>query len=293
MMRQTSYVLAGTALGAALTIGLAHVLPQAIARTQPPTQETYRQLNLFGDVFERVRTDYVERPDDARLVESAINGMLSSLDPHSAYLSPRNFRDMQIQTRGEFGGLGIEVTMENGLVKVVTPIDETPAARAGVRPNDLITHLDNEPVQGLTLQQAVERMRGQIGTQIQLRIQRPGADDPLELRITRETIRIRSVRTREEGGDVGYLRITQFNEQTGEAVRQAIEAFERSMGANLKGIVIDMRNNPGGLLDQSIQVADAFLERARSSRPGAGAPRTRSASTPARAICRAASPSSS
>ncbi len=262
LMLKTSYLVAGAALGAALALTATQVLPQAIARgTAPPTQDTYRQLNLFGDVFDRVRTDYVERPDEVKLIEAAINGMLTSLDPHSSYLSPRNFRDMQVQTRGEFGGLGIEVTMENGLVRVVTPIDETPAARGGVRSGDIITHLDGEAIQGLTLQQAVERMRGAVGSPIQLRIQRQGADDPVEIRLTRDTIRIRSVRARDEGNDIGYLRITQFTEQTMEGLRTALEGFDRTLGANMKGIVIDMRNNPGGLLDQSIQVADAFLER--------------------------------
>jgi carboxyl-terminal processing protease len=261
-MPKTSYVIAGAALGAALTLTATQVLPQALSRNAaPPTADTYRQLNLFGDVFDRVRTDYVERPDESKLIEAAINGMLTSLDPHSAYLPPRAFRDMQVQTRGEFGGLGIEVTMENGVVRVVTPIDETPAARGGVRAGDIITHLDGESIQGFTLQQAVERMRGVVGSAIQLRIQRQGADDPVEIRLTRDTIRIRSVRARDEGGDIGYVRITQFTEQTMEGLRAALEGFERTMGANLRGIVVDMRNNPGGLLDQSIQVSDAFLER--------------------------------
>jgi carboxyl-terminal processing protease len=202
----------------------------------------------------------VEQPNDSALIESAINGMLTSLDPHSSYLSPRNFRDMQVQTRGEFGGLGIEVTMENGLVRVVTPIDETPAARAGVRAGDFITHLDNEPVQGLNLQQAVERMRGEIGRAIVLRIQRQGADDPVEIRVVRDRIVIRAVRAREEG-EIGVIRITQFNEQTSEGVRAAVEGFNRSLGDRLRGIVVDLRNNPGGLLDQAISVSDAFLER--------------------------------
>jgi carboxyl-terminal processing protease len=263
MMRNTTYMLMGAALGAGLMFSASQMdwFAHAQQRGNPATADTYRQLNLFGDVFERVRADYVEQPNDVQLIESAINGMLSSLDPHSSYLSPRNFRDMQVQTRGEFGGLGIEVTMENGLVRVVTPIDETPAARAGVRAGDLITHLDNEPVQGLTLQQAVERMRGSVGTSISLRIQRTGADEPVEIRITRDVIRIRSVRFREEGNDVGYIRITQFNEQTTEGIRNAVDALTRSMGDRMKGIVLDLRNNPGGLLDQAIGVSDAFLER--------------------------------
>ena len=179
--------------------------------------DTYRQLNLFGDVFERVRADYVEKPDDSKLIESAINGMLAGLDPHSSYMDPKSFRDMQVQTRGEFGGLGIEVTMEDGLIKVVAPIDETPAAKAGVMANDIITKLDDEQVQGLTLNQAVEKMRGPVNTKIKLTIMRKGQDKPIEVSITRDVIRVRSVRSRTEGDDVGYIRITQFNEQTTEA----------------------------------------------------------------------------
>jgi carboxyl-terminal processing protease len=263
MMRNSTSLACGVLLGAGLAIGAAHLDWSALAqagRGNPATADTYRQLNLFGDVFERVRADYVETPNDTQLIESAINGMLTSLDPHSSFLSARNFRDMQVQTRGEFGGLGIEVTMENGLVRVVSPIDETPAARAGVRAGDLITHLDNDQVQGLTLQQAVERMRGAVGSSITLKIQRTGVDEPVEIRITRDIIRIRSVRYREEG-DVGYIRITQFNEQTTEGVRTAVESLTRSLGDRLRGYVIDLRNNPGGLLDQAIGVSDAFLER--------------------------------
>src|SRR5436190_13488322 len=178
--------------------------------------DTYRELNLFGDVFERVRADYVERPEDSKLVESAINGMLAGLDPHSSYMDPKSFRDMQVQTRGEFGGLGIEVTREEGLVKVVAPIDETPAAKAGVMANDIITHLDDEAVQGLTLNQAVEKMRGPVNTKIKLKIMRKGQDKAVEVAITRDIIRVRSVRSRIEGDDVGFIRVTQFNEQTTE-----------------------------------------------------------------------------
>src|SRR5213078_2202866 len=187
------------------------------ARAAPA--DTYRQLNLFGDVFERVRADYVERPDDSKLVESAINGMLAGLDPHSSYMDPKSFRDMQVQTRGEFGGLGIEVTMEEGLVKVVAPIDETPAAKAGVRAGDIITHLDDEAVQGLTLNQAVEKMRGQVNTKIRLKIMRKGQDKPVDVSIVRDIIRVRSVRSSNEGGEIGFVRISQFNEQTSEGLK--------------------------------------------------------------------------
>src|SRR5262249_39318402 len=176
--------------------------------------DTYRQLNLFGDIFERVRSHYVEKPDDSKLIESAINGMLSGLDPHSSYMDPKSFRDMQVQTRGEFGGLGIEVTQEDGLIKVVAPIDETPAAKAGVRAGDIITHLDDEAVQGLTLTQAVDKMRGQVNTKIRLRIVRKGVEKPLEVTIVRDVIRVKSVRSRTEGDDVGTIRVSSVTDQT-------------------------------------------------------------------------------
>jgi carboxyl-terminal processing protease len=234
-----------------------------VTRTYSATSsnsEIYKQLDLFGDVLERVRTDYVEKPDDTKLIESAINGMLSSLDPHSAFLNRKHFNDMQVQTRGEFGGLGIEVTMENNVVKVVAPIDDTPAARAGVMANDLITHLDSEQIVGLTLEQAVEKMRGKVGTAITLTIQRKGKDEPLELRIVRDRIRINPVRARAEG-DIAYIRVTTFNEQTHANLVSSVERLKKEIGPKLKGYVIDLRNNPGGLLDQAIAVTDDFLER--------------------------------
>ena len=224
--------------------------------------DTYRQLNLFGDVFERVRADYVEKPDDSQLVESAINGMLAGLDPHSSYMDPKSFRDMQVQTRGEFGGLGIEVTMEDGLVKVVAPIDDTPAAKAGVMANDIITKLDDDNVQGLTLNQAVDKMRGPVNTKIKLTIMRKGADKPIEVSIMRDIIRVKSVRSHPEGEDVGYIRITQFNEQTTDGLKQAINDLNNSLGGDkIKGYIVDLRNNPGGLLDQAISVSDTFLDK--------------------------------
>ncbi|MPY69692.1 MAG: PDZ domain-containing protein [Alphaproteobacteria bacterium] len=229
------------------------------ADAQSNTSETYRQLNLFGDVFERVRADYVKDVTDEQLIESAINGMLTSLDPHSSYMNPKNFRDMQVNTKGEFGGLGIEVTMENGLVKVVSPIDETPAFRAGLQPGDFITHLDNEPVQGMTLTQAVERMRGKVDSDIKLTIRREGRE-PFDVTLTRSVIKIQSVRWRTEG-DIGYLRITSFSEQSDAGVDRAIKQIREKAGSNLKGIIIDLRNNPGGLLDQAVKISDQFLDR--------------------------------
>ena len=246
------------------------VIVPVAAGAQTNTSETYRQLNLFGDVFERVRSDYVKEVGDEDLIESAINGMLTSLDPHSSYLNTKSFRDMQVQTRGEFGGLGIEVTMEGGLVKVVSPIDDTPAYRAGVKPGDLITHLDSEAVQGLSLAEAVERMRGPVNTDLVLTIRRTGRE-PFDITITRAVIKIKSVRSRAEG-DVGYIRITTFSEQTATGVARAMQKVRNEIGEGIKGLVLDLRNNPGGLLDQSVKVADAFLERGevvstRSRRP--------------------------
>ncbi len=227
-----------------------------------PNSEIYRQLDLFGDVLERVRSDYVEKPDDTQLIESAINGMLAALDPHSAYLSPKHFRDMQVQTRGEFGGLGIEVTMENGVVKVVSPIDDTPAYRAGVQANDLITHLDNEQIVGLTLEQAVEKMRGPVNTPITLTVVRKGRDEPFDLKITRDVIRINAVKARlEADGQVAYVKISTFNEQTHANLVKSVEALKKQAGKKLKGYIIDLRNNPGGLLDQAVAVADDLLDK--------------------------------
>src|SRR5271169_1209210 len=263
MMRKTSLVLMGAVAGAALT--LIAVQPSRLligTSARAAAADTYRQLNLFGDIFERVRSHYVEKPDDAKLVESAINGMLNGLDPHSSYMDPKSFRDMQVQTRGEFGGLGIEVTMEDGLIKVVAPIDETPAAKAGVRAGDIITHLDDEAVQGLTLNQAVEKMRGQVNTKIRLKIMRKGVDKPIEVTIVRDVIRVRSVRSHVESDDVGYIRLTQFNEQTTDGLKKAITDITAKVSDDkLKGYILDLRNNPGGLLDQAISVSDAFLEK--------------------------------
>src|SRR6187431_2943033 len=261
MMRKTSVILLSAACGAALTLFVTQprsVLMGSVARAA--TSDTYRQLNLFGDVFDRVAANYAEKPDDAKLIETAINGMLAGLDPHSSYMDSKSFRDMQVQTRGEFGGLGIEVTMEDGLIKVVAPIDDTPAAKAGIMANDIITKLDDEQVQGLTLNQAVEKMRGPVNTKIKLTIMRKGQDKPIEVSITRDVIRVRSVRMRIEGDDVGFVRISQFNEQTSEGLKKAItDIIAQIPNDKLKGYVLDLRNNPGGLLDQAISASDAFL----------------------------------
>jgi carboxyl-terminal processing protease len=242
---------------AAVLAALVIFLPQGLS-AQEGRSETYRQLKLFGDVFERVRADYVEEVTDQQMIESAIQGMLSALDPHSSYLNANSFRDMRVQTKGEFGGLGIEVTMENGLVKVVSPIDDTPAFRAGIEAGDLITHLDSEPVMGLTLNDAVEKMRGPVDSDIILTIRRAGRE-PFDVSITRAVIKITSVRSRTEG-KIGYLRITTFNEQTSPGLASAIKKRKEDIGEELIGYVLDLRNNPGGLLDQAIEVSDAFLD---------------------------------
>ncbi|MDQ0468220.1 S41 family peptidase [Labrys wisconsinensis] len=260
-MRKLPLLLCGVALGA--TAALVVTQPRIfLGGANAAVTDTYKQLNLFGDVFERVRADYVEQPDDGKLVEAAVNGMLASLDPHSSYMDGKSFQDMQVQTRGEFGGLGIEVTMEDNVLKVVTPIDDTPAAKAGILSGDLIIALDGDQIQGLTLQQAVEKMRGPVNSPITLKIKRAGKDDPFDVKIVRDVIRIKSVRSKVEGDDVGYIRITQFTEQTFDGLKASIEKLNKDIPANkFKGYVIDLRNNPGGLLDQAIAVSNAFLDR--------------------------------
>ena len=222
----------------------------------------YRQLNLFGDVLERIRADYVEEVDDPELIEAAITGMLRSLDPHSSYMPPRAYRDMREQIKGEFGGLGIEVTMENGLVKVVSPIDETPAARAGMKAGDYITQLDDTPVMGLTLAEAVKKMRGPVKSEIRLLVVRPGVEKPFEVKIIRDVIRVQSVRSRLEG-DMVYVRITSFTEQTDSGLEAAMAKRKAELGNKFKGVILDLRNNPGGALDQAIAVSDAFLDKGK------------------------------
>lgn len=250
---------ASRSAGAVVVGAVLLTVPVPVSAQDATSSDFYQQLTLFGDVFERVRTEYVEEVSDKELIEAAINGMLTSLDPHSGYLNEQNFRDMQVQTRGQFGGLGIEVTMENGFVKVVSPIDDTPAARAGIQPNDFITHLDGEPVLGLTLSEAVERMRGRVGSEILLTVRREGVADPIEVGIERDIIRIRSVRfTTEE--DVGVIRVSTFSEQTQQSVEDAYADIREELGEDLAGLVLDLRNNPGGLLEQAIGVSDLFLD---------------------------------
>jgi carboxyl-terminal processing protease len=260
MMRKVSLVLVGALLGASAVAAIrAPALEPAWAAG---STDTYRYLNLFGDVFERIRSDYVDKPNEKQLVEGAIQGMLSSLDPHSAYLDPKQYRERQVDIRGEFGGLGIEVSMEGGLIKVVSPIDDTPAAHAGILANDVITKIDGSNVEGMTLSQAVEKMRGPVGTSIVLTVQRKGAAKPLEVKLTRDIIHIRVVRDRVEGDNVGYIRIASFSEATADGLQKAIEDIQKKVPDDkLKGYVLDLRNNPGGLLDQAIQVVDDFIDR--------------------------------
>jgi carboxyl-terminal processing protease len=256
LSRQRLLVLSTVILGA--IFGLLLVGPLT-TKAQSNNDETYRQLTLFGDVFQRVREDYVEKVSDQELVEAAINGMLTSLDPHSAYLPDDNFQKMQVQTRGKFGGLGIEVTMENGFVKVVSPIDDTPAAKAGILPEDLIISVNGESIVGLTLNDAVEKLRGPIGSNVKISVQR-AQDEPFEVDIIRDEIKIRSVRSRLYES-IGYIRITTFSEQTSPGLKKAIDDLRTESEEGLTGLVLDMRNNPGGLLSEAIRVSDAFLEK--------------------------------
>jgi len=263
-MRKNSLFLLGTAAGICLT--LLFTGPQAaqlgaVAKAAVGA-DTYSQLNLFGEVFERVRTDYVEKPDDSKLIEGAINGMISSLDPHSRYMNDSAWREMRETTSGEFGGLGIEVTMEDGLIKVVAPMDGTPAAKAGVMSGDLVTQIDDDAVQGLTLEQAVNKMKGPVNTKTRLTILRKGAEAPIKVTIMREIIRVRPVSYHTDGGNIGYIRISSFNEQTSDELKKAIADISKQIPSqNLAGYVLDLRNNPGGLLDQAVSVSSAFMAR--------------------------------
>ena len=248
----------GTVAGVIATTQIAAPL---LAQESAKTENVYEQLDLFGDIFERIRAQYVEETDSAELIEAAINGMLTSLDPHSSYLSPKDAAKMREQTRGEFGGLGIEVTQEDGFVKVVSPIDGTPAAEAGIEAGDFITHVDGESLLGLVLDDAVELMRGPVGSEIVITVVREGEQEPFDVTIVRDTIQLTAVRARTEG-DTVVLRLTTFNEQTYPKMKQLLEEQVEAAGGfeNVNGVVLDMRNNPGGLLNQAIAVSDAFLE---------------------------------
>lgn len=259
MKKHMMAAIGGTLAGLILTSQIAGPL---IAEEMDRKKSTYEQLDLFGDIFERIRSQYVEEVDEADLIESAINGMLTSLDPHSSYLPPEDFDTMQVQTRGEFGGLGIEVTQEDGFVKVVSPIDGTPADEAGIQAGDFITHVDGEAVLGLNLNEAVELMRGPVGSEIIITIVREGADEPFDVSIIRDTIKIAAVKTRTEGNAV-VLRISSFTDQTYPNLQEGLKDAITEAGGieNVEGVVLDLRNNPGGLLNQAILVSDAFLDK--------------------------------
>jgi carboxyl-terminal processing protease len=248
----------GAALGLVVTTQIAGPL---IAQEAEGHRSIYEQLDLFGDIFERIRAEYVEEVDERELIEAAINGMLTSLDPHSSYLSPEDAEAMRVQTRGEFGGLGIEITQEDGWVKVVAPMDGTPADAAGIEPGDFITAVDGQSLMGLTLDEAVSLMRGPVGSEIVLTIVREGEERPFDLSIVRDTIRLTAVRARTEGETV-VLRVTTFNDQTFPNLTEGLaQQIDAAGGINeINGVVLDLRNNPGGLLNQAIYVADAFLE---------------------------------
>ena len=253
------------AAGFGLSLGVMTALQFAapvLAQSSSERSSVYEQLDLFGDIFERIRSQYVEEVDEAELIEAAINGMLTSLDPHSSYMSPKAAADMRVQTRGEFGGLGIEVTQQDGFVKVVSPIDGTPADAAGIEAGDFITHVDGETVLGLTLNQAVEMMRGPVGSEIIITVVREGEDEPFDVSIIRDTIKLTAVRSRVEGSSV-VLRITTFNDQTYPNLSDGIAKQVEELGGidNVNGFVLDLRNNPCGLLSQAIRVSDAFLEK--------------------------------
>ncbi len=261
MRLKISNVVTALALGTAVALAPSVPALAVDATSSKFSGDTYKYLELFGDVFERVRKDYVEEVSDQELLESAINGMLTALDPHSGYMAADMFKDMQEDTRGEFGGLGIEVTMEGGVVKVVSPIDDTPAARAGVQPGDYIIAIDGKPAVGLELSEAVDQMRGPVNAPITVTIRRAGVD-PFDIKLIREKITVQSVRSRVEGNnDIGYIRIGSFTEQTQNGLESSVKKLNEELGENLKGYVLDLRNNPGGLLDQAVSVVDSFLDR--------------------------------
>lgn len=254
----------GLLLGAVFMVGVASgpaigLLGRAVAQDQSRS-EAMQFMKVFGDVFERVRAEYVDPVSDKEILENAINGMLTGLDPHSSYMNAKAFKDMQVQTKGEFGGLGLEVTEEKGLIKVVAPIDDTPAFRAGVKAGDIITALDGKTVLGLTLNEAVDRMRGAPNSRIVLTIKREGQDKPLEIGVIREIIKIQVVKSRMEPDNIGYVRLTQFTEKADAGIRAAIKQLKAQAGGNLRGLILDLRNDPGGLLDQAIAVSSAFVE---------------------------------
>ncbi|HUC50563.1 MAG TPA: S41 family peptidase [Xanthobacteraceae bacterium] len=264
-MQKLKLIAIGALTGAAIVLlaetpGLAPFVSGAQASSSAGAAATYRQLDLFGKVYDIVRHDYVDKPDDKKLIESAINGMVSGLDPHSNYMNAKNFQDMQAETSGQFGGLGMQVTMKDGLVKVVSPLDGTPAAKADIRAGDVITKVDGQPVAGLGLQEVVTKLRGPVGSSVKVEITRQNQAQPLDKTLTREIIKVRPVHQRVEGNDVGYIQLTEFNNLAGDEVKKAVEHISSSVPPDrLKGYILDLRNNPGGLLDQAVAVSSVFL----------------------------------
>ncbi len=251
-MKRLAFVALGAVIGFAVAAGF---LPTAQGANN---LSAYRQLDLFSEAFERVRANYVRPVKDSELIDGAIQGMVSSLDPHSAYMDAKSFADMQIQTKGEFGGVGIEVTMEDGLIKVISPIDDTPAAKAGLKPGDYIAAIDGNAIQGMALNDAIDKMRGPVGSKVTLTILRTGEKKPFDVALTRAVIHVDSVKWHREG-DIGYIRLSAFNEETASGLAKAIRSLKKQIGPGIKGYVLDLRNNPGGLLDQAVDVSDDFL----------------------------------
>ncbi|CAM5770875.1 peptidase S41 [Labrys miyagiensis] len=260
-MNRLSILLCGVALGAMAAVAATQPQMLLIGHARAAGSDAYKQLNLFGDVFEHVRADYVDKPDDGKLIEAALDGMLTSLDPHSNYMDAKNFQDMQEQTSGQFGGIGAEVSAENGVIKVVSPIDDSPAAKAGILAGDSIIAIDGASLQGMTLEQAVDKLRGPIHTPVTLKILRTGKP-AFDVKLTRDIVKVASVNSRKLGDDIGYIRISQFTEQTFDGLKKSLEQLNKDIGRDrIKGYVIDLRDDPGGLLDQAISVAGAFLGR--------------------------------
>jgi carboxyl-terminal processing protease len=261
MVRKVSYVALGIAIGVGSALCVPHAPPLLGNGALAAASDTYRQLNLLGDVIEKIKSNYVEKPDEGKLIEAAINGMLTSLDPHSSYLDARAFRDRQEQIKGEFGGIGVEIVDDNGLIKIISPIDDTPAAKAGILSGDVIIEIDGQSAKALSFDQAADKMRGPPNSLVRIKLVRGPTKEVKEFRIVREVIKLRSVHSHVESDDIGYIRIAQFDEQAFDGLKTAMEKFERAPGGKLKGYILDLRNNPGGLVEQSIEIVNAFLDR--------------------------------
>ena len=261
MVRKVSYVALGIAIGVGSALWVPHAPPLLGNGALAAASDTYRQLNLLGDVIEKIKNNYVEKPDEGKLIEAAINGMLTSLDPHSSYLDAQAFRDRQEQIKGEFGGIGVEIVDDNGLIKIISPIDDTPAAKAGILSGDVIIEIDGQSAKALSFDQAADKMRGPPSSLVRIKLVRGPTKEVKEFKIVREVIKLRSVHSHVESDDIGYIRIAQFDEQAFDGLKAAMEKFERAPGGKLKGYILDLRNNPGGLVEQSIEIVNAFLDR--------------------------------